>query len=373
LGAFWRNKLKILHVYKDYYPILGGIENHIKTLSEAQAAAGHDVSVLVTNPGRQLSREVVKGVQVIRAWRVTTVASTPLSPIFPLLLAQQQPDITHLHFPYPVGEVSQLMMRNGRSTIITYHSDVVKQQSILRWYRPLLLQILQKADRIIATTDRYIASSPYLAPLAHKCDIVPLAVAPQDFCDVTPLFPAAAVPTLLFMGQHRYYKGVDDLIQAMPKIQARLLIGGDGPMRTAWTQLTHELGVQEKVKFVGRVSEEALPRLYASADIFVLPANARAEAFGKVLLEAMAEALPCITTEVGTGTSFVVQDGVTGFVVPPKSPERLATAVHTLLADKSLRHQMGQAGRERVQREFTPEKMIARVHAIYEDVLGKRP
>ncbi|MCP5094356.1 MAG: glycosyltransferase [Chloroflexi bacterium] len=362
--------MKILHVYKDYHPILGGIENHMKTLAEAQAAAGHDVTVLVTNPGQEMTREIINGVRVIRAWRVATIASTPLSPVFPLWLTRLKPDMTHLHFPYPVGEFSQLMMGNGRSTVITYHSDVVKQQRILRWYRPLLLKTLQKADRIIATSDRYIESSVYLKPIANKCVVVPLAVALQDFNDVTPYLPPATMPTLLFVGQHRYYKGLDDLIRAMPQIEARLLVGGDGPMRPIWEQMVQELGVSSKVQFLGRVSDDDLPRLYASADLFVLPANARSEAFGKVLLEAMAAGLPCVTTEVGTGTSYVVQDGVTGFVVPPKSPDGLATAVNTLLTNENLRRQMGAAGRARVEQEFTPEKMIARVDAVYNDVLA---
>lgn len=361
--------MRVLHVYKDYYPILGGIENHIKTLAEAQAAAGHEVTVLVTNPAKEASEAVVNGVRVIRAWRMATVASTPLSPTFPLVLAKQNPDITHLHFPYPVGEMSQLLSGNGRSFVITYHSDVVRQQGILRFYRPLLRRVLQKASRIIATSDRYIASSAFLAPLAQKCVVVPLAVDPAPFAAAKPLLSAASVPTLLFVGQHRYYKGVGDLIRALPHIDARLLIGGDGPMRPSWQALAEQLDVMGKIRFLGRVPDGDLPGLYAGADIFVLPANARAEAFGKVLLEAMAAGLPCITTEVGTGTSFVVQDGVSGLVVAPRNPDALVTAVNYLLANPELRTQMGAAGQARVLLEFTPEKMVSRVDAVYQDVL----
>lgn len=362
--------MRILHVYKDYHPIIGGIENHMKTLAEAQAAAGHDVTVLVTNPGGEAREAMLNGVRVIRAMRIATVASTPLSPLFPLRLAQQQPDITHLQFPYPVGEVSQLLGGNGRPFVISYQSDVVKQQTILRWYRPLLRHVLQQADTILASSAQYVASSPYLSPLANKCVIVPLAVDPKPFTDAAPLIAPVDKPTLLFLGQHRYYKGVDDLIRAMSQIEARLLIGGDGPMRSGWQALTNELGVANKVQFLGRVPDADLPGLYASADIFVLPANARSEAFGKVLLEAMASGLPCITTELGTGTSFVVQDGVSGLVVKPKCPEELVTAVNTLINNPDLRTQMGAAGRRRVNSEFTPILMVARVNAIYEKILA---
>lgn len=357
--------LQILHVYKDYHPIVGGIENHVKTLAEAQAAAGHDVTVLVTNPGGERPFSLENGVRVRRVQRLATVASTPLSVALPWALAKERPHITHLHFPYPVGEVSQLLLGNGRPTVITYHSDVVRQQGILRFYRPLLQRMLRRADRIIATSSQYVQSSPYLRPLADKCVVVPLSVEPEPFMQAAPLIPPAERPSLLFVGQHRYYKGVDDLLRAMPQLAARLLIGGDGPLRGAWEALAQQLGVADRVQFVGRVSDADLPRLYASADLFVLPANARAEAFGKVLLEAMAAGLPCVTTEVGTGTSFAVQDGVTGLVTPPRDPDALAAAVNRLLADPDLRRRMGQAGQARVLAMFTPQRMVERVTAVY--------
>lgn len=362
--------MKILHIYKDYHPILGGIENHIKTLAEAQAASGHEVTVLVTNPATLPSREQMQGVTVIRAGRLATVASTPLSVALPWHLRRQQPDITHLHFPYPLGEVSQLLAGRQRPFLISYHSDIVKQQSILRFYQPLLHRVLQKANHIIAGSPHYIQSSPYLHPIAAKCTAVPYAVDPIRFNGTHPLIPPADIPTILFMGRHRYYKGVDDLLRAMPGQSARLLIGGDGPERQNWEQLVEELGLNGRVQFLGNISDDDLPRVYASADIFVLPANARSEAFGKVLLEAMASGLPCITTELGTGTSFVVQHGVTGLVVPPKQPEQLAHAITQLTTNADLRRQMGQAGRDRAENEFSTERMVGRVLAIYDEILA---
>jgi len=129
--------LTILHVYKDYHPILGGIENHIKTLAELQVQAGHRVQVLVTNPGREAPTETINGVEVIRAGRIATVASTPLSPGFPRHLRRLRPDITHLHFPYPVGEISQLLTGRSRpyvktTTIVRHPSCAASLRSIVR-------------------------------------------------------------------------------------------------------------------------------------------------------------------------------------------------------------------------------------------------
>lgn len=361
--------MHIVHVYKDYYPVLGGIENHVRMLAELQAAAGHEVAVLATNPGGQPARELRNGVTVVRAPRLATVASTPLSPTFALLLRSLRPDITHLHFPYPVGEASQWLLGRGRPYVITYHSDVVRQQAILRLYRPLLQRVLRGAARILPTSENYVRSSPFLAPLAGRCTVAPLSVDPAPFMRATPLLPAARVPTLLFVGRHRYYKGLDDLLRALPGLDARLLAGGDGPMRAAWERLAAGLGLGERVQFLGDVEDADLPGLYASADIFVLPANSRAEAFGAVLLEAMASGLPCVTTELGTGTSYVVQDEQSGLVVPPRDPAALRAAIQRLLAHPELRRQMGAAGRARVLAEFTPQQLLQRVQAVYDSVL----
>ena len=363
--------MKIVHVYKDYYPIVGGIEHHIKALAEGQVRRGHEVSVLVTNPGGERDREQLSGVQIWRARRLATVASTPISLALPRLLRSLQPTITHLHFPYPVGEVSQLVTGRGRPYVVTYHSDVVRQASILRLYNPLLRRFLRGASRILPTSDNYVRSSPYLRTVADRCTVVPLSVDADRFHGARPLVEPAALPTLLFMGRHRYYKGVDDLLRALVDLPARLLIGGDGPMRPVWERLARDLNVADRVRFLGYVDAKDLPGLYASADIFVLPANSRAEAFGKVLLEAMAAGLPCVTTELGTGTSYVVQHGRTGLVVSPRRPAELAHAIRPLLADGERRREFGRRGRERVTSEFTSAKMAARVEAVYESVLNE--
>ncbi len=142
--------MNILHLYKDYPPILGGIENHVQLLAQGQAARGHGVTVLVTNPaGARTTLAEEDGVRVIRASRLATIASTPLSLALPWHLLRQRPDIVHLHYPYPVGEVSQWLLRRGRATVLSYHADVVRQAGILRFYKPLLHRILRRVDAIV--------------------------------------------------------------------------------------------------------------------------------------------------------------------------------------------------------------------------------
>ena len=358
--------MKILHLYKGYHPIPGGIENHVQSLAELQAAAGHLVTVMVTNPGGQPARESLNGVKVIRLARLATIASTPLSLGFLRQIPRLNPDITHLHFPYPVAEVSQRLAGKLRPYVITYHSDVIRQRAILRLYDPFLRQILSTARRIIATSASYIRTSPYLSEFEKKCVVVPLSVDADRFRGVDPLIPPGDLPTLLFMGRHRYYKGVEGLLLAARDLPVRLVIGGEGPLRASWQRQAAELAYGNRAIFTGDVQPVDLPRLYASADIFVLPATSRAEAFGTVLLEAMAAGLPCITTEVGTGTSEVVQDGRTGLVVSPGNMELLKAAILSLANDPAQRRAYGMAGQDRVRESFSPARMLAGVLEAYE-------
>ena len=358
----------ILHLYKDYYPVLGGIENHIRVLAEAQAAAGHRVVVLVCDPGRHTHVESLNGVKVIKAGRLSTVASMPLSLSQPIALARLRPDVAHIHSPYPLGEVANWLLGLARATVITHHSDVVRQRGWLRLYGPFLRHVLRAADRIIATSPRYVETSPWLRPVEEKCVVVPLGVDPVRFTPSTGR--RINQPTLLLVGRLRYYKGLDTLLQALPTLPGvRVIVVGDGPMREGWERLADTLRLRDRVTFTGQVPDDDLPGYYQNADIFVLPANARAEAFGAVLLEAMASGLPCVTTEVGSGTSWVVQDGITGLVVPPRDPWALAEAIRSLLDDPRRREAMGQAARARVEVEFTVERMIARVQAAYGEAL----
>ena len=139
-------------------------------------------------------------------------------------------------------------------------------------------------------------------------------------------------PLLLFVGRLRYYKGLNYLITAMQDVPATLLVVGDGPMRREWEELARRLGVADRVHFEAGVANADLPAYYHAADLFVLPSCQRSESFGIVLLEAMASRLPAISTELGTGTSWVNQHGETGLVVPPADSAALAAAARTLLA-----------------------------------------
>lgn len=371
--------MRILHLYKDYFPVEGGIENHIKQLAEAQAARGHAVSVLVTSRDGRTHTETINGVRVIFAARLATISSAPISAAMFFLLRREQPNIVHLQFPYPWGEIANYFFGRARKTVMTYQSDIVRQKYLRVVYAPLMQRVLARVDAIIATSPNYIESSRVLARWKPKCVAIPLGIDPQPFSNVDPraaqdirarLGIASDAPMLLFVGILRYYKGLNYLLAALPAIpRARLVIVGKGPMEREWKNLAHTLGIQDRLSFVTDVADADLPAYYAAADIFTLPSSERSEAFGLVQLEAMAAGKPVVCTELGTGTSFVNADRETGFVVPARDPHALASAITRLIDDDALRARMGVAGRARVQQLFGLEKMVDRVIELYENLI----
>lgn len=370
--------MRIVQIYKDYPPVVGGIEHHLRVLAEGLAARGHDVTALVTHPRRESSEELCNGVRVIRAGRLAQVASTPLSLDLFRQARSLRADLTHLHMPFPPGDLAARMIAGSPPLVVTYHSDIVRQQRLLRVYRPLLHATLRHAARIIATSAPYIESSRVLRRYAAKCRVVPLSVDPARFANDArgpalrrQLLESMDGCLILSVGVLRYYKGLHILLDAMTQVNATLAIVGAGPEEARLRDLAQAFGVARRVRFIGRVSDDDLPAYYAAADLFVLPSHLRAEAFGMVQLEAMAAGLPVISTELGTGTSVVNQHGVTGFVVPPGDPLPLARAIRVLLENPELRRHMGAAARRRVADNYTHARMIEGVLTVYEDVLHR--
>ena len=369
--------MKILQVYKDYPPVVGGIEYHVRMIAEEQARRGHEVTVLVTSRRRDDEVADINGVHVIKAGRLATVASAPLSLSLFRWMKQLPADVAHLHFPYPIGELAYLAGGRARAMVITYHSDIVRQKMLLRVYSPFLRRILQRADRILPTNQQYIQSSPYLRPLADKCTVVPAGIRLERFAEADPAQVLAVrrqygQPLIVFVGRLVYYKGLEYLIRAMPQIPARLLVVGTGGMAKSWKALAARLELTGKVIFLGEVPDEELPAYLYASSVFVLPSSARSEAFGASMLEGMACGLPAVSTELGTGTSFVNLDGETGLIVPPCDPAALTAAINRLLSDSALRRSLGEAARQRTWKLFSRETMVDNIMAVYDAVLQQK-
>jgi rhamnosyl/mannosyltransferase len=373
--------MKILQVYKDYYPVVGGIENHIRLICRGlKAYPDFETTVLVTNRGGRTVVEDIEGVRVIKAGRIATVSSAPISLDLFLWMRRLEADITHLHFPYPIGEMAYLLAGRSRKMVVTYHSDIVRQKYLLQVYKPFLFRLLARADRITVSSPQYIQSSTYLRPLANKCVVIPhgtdlsrFARTPEIDRQVQDLREKHQPPLILFVGLLRYSKGLSFRIEAMAQVDARLLVVGEGPQGAEWRELANKLSLQDKVKFLGRVSDEELVALDPACDVFVLPAIHRSESWGAVQVEAMACGKPVICTELGTGTSFVNVHKETGLVVAPRDATALASALNELLSNEELRIEMGRRAEKRAKQEFSHTVMVERLVQFYRSVSMSQP
>lgn len=363
--------MKILHIYKDYYPVIGGIENYIKTLAEYQAGHGFDVTVLTTSRNGTASVETINSVKVIKASRLAAVSSTPLSISLMRWVQRLETDIVHLHFPYPVGDIAALLWGRAHYTIITYHSDIIKQKMILPVIRPLLRKVLDKADRIIATSPQYIETSDFLKRIRGKCTVIPLGIdirrfsSPDGHQSGKIRARYGDSPLVLFVGRLRYFKGLRYLIEAMKSVDAHLLIIGTGPEGNILKEKVKADNLRN-ITFLNDVDDSELPHYYHACELFVLPSSHRSEAFGTVLIEAMASGRPVISTELGTGTSFVNVHGETGLVVPARDPASLAAALNRLLNDESLRKQYS-ANALRRAGQFSSDVLNKRIVDLYRE------
>lgn len=362
--------MHILYLYKDYWPVIGGIESHLRTLAEGMATMGHRVSVVVCQPQQQSLASVAQlnGVTIYRVPRHIDVASSPFSFALPSIVRQLVPDVVHLQMPWPGGDMALWQLKTPY--VITYQSDVVRQHHLLRIYAPLLHYTLQRAQAIITTSPQYRDSSQTLQRYRDKCHVIPLAVSAPVPAESTRIaywharFPEGCV---LWVGRMRYYKGLTTLLDAIAHTHPSLHVAlvGDGPLMPGLQEQAHTLGISARVHFLGALADEDVRALQHIARYFVFPSQLRAEAFGLALLEALSAGLPAISCEIGTATSFVNQNGRTGIVVPPADASALAHAMQRLWSDDDIRRQYAAHAVAWVNEQFSVSQMIDSTHQLY--------
>jgi glycosyltransferase involved in cell wall biosynthesis len=368
--------MRVVHIFKDCYPpTTGGIEQHMYLLCRLLAKT-IDVAILAPSRSRHRTEELLEGVRIIRVPEFGRVASTPICPTAPLELHRLRPDLVHLHFPNPMGDITQLLGAFNIPFVLTYHADIIKQKLFLPIYRPVLNLLFKKARKVIFSARENIVPS-VLDERQNKCAVIPFGVEIEAFhlqgqeeTEVEALHQQLRGPVALFVGAARYYKGLDVLLQAMVNVNGRLLVAGRGTQDMSLQRMAAHLGIQDRVQFFGEVSSSRLRVLLNTADVFVLPSIDRCETFGIGQIEAMACSKPVISTDLPTGVRSVNRHGITGFVVPPGEPQALADALNRLLSDNRLRAEFGDAARRQVEREFGANQMVSKTIEVYREVLG---
>lgn len=364
--------LRILMVVDGKYPATGGAEMQARTLSAALAARGHHVHVLVPRLDRTLPvHDRVDGLTVERLDypRIKGLGAILLNLKFTVWLFRHRSkfDAMHIHMMHNLaGAAGWIAPWLPMRTVVKVSGAAEFQGGILdpsKRRKPVHRVLVAGARRLgafqcISQRTRHIMDEAGFAPA--RLHLVPNAVDTTKFQPT----PESAPPRVVFVGRHVAVKAIDVLLRAWAQRprrgEARLVIAGDGPERPALMALAAELGVTDSVEFPGLVQD--VPNLLAGAALYVQASHQ--EGLPNAVLEAMAAGLPVVATRV-SGHEDVVDHDKTGLLVPPDAPQQLADAMQKLLDNPALRKQMGEAGRQVIESNYSLLAVTDRLLHLY--------
>lgn len=368
--------MRVLHFYKTSFPdTMGGVEQVINQIARGANKFGVKTDVLSLTPERVQRTIEIDGYLAHRAKLDLQIASTGFSVSAFLRFAQlaKKADVIHYHFPWPFMDVVHFATMVKKPTVVTYHSDIIRQKHLLKIYRPLKWKFLGDMDRIVATSPNYLATSDVLAKYKHKVSVIPIGLDQATY-------PVPSSEKLaywgnklgrkffLFVGVIRYYKGLHILMEAAKGADYPIVIVGAGPIENELKQQAAQLGLRN-IHFLGRLPDEDKVALLTLCYGVLFPSHLRSEAFGISLLEGAMYGKPMISSEIGTGTTFINIANETGIVVPPSDPVALRQAMQYLWEHPEQATEMGRRAEERYWQHFTADQMVRSYVDLYRDLL----
>ena len=365
--------IRVLHIGKYYPPHAGGMETHLQSLC-SELCRQMDVRVVVANDDRKNCEEVIDGVSVTRLGTKAMFRGTPICPNMAQTIRRGRADLLHIHLPNPAATLAYFASGFKGPLVLTWHSDIIRQRFLGKLFEPIERRMVGRSSAIITSSPDSIAYSSVLYDHRARCRIIPFGIPISQSSEshsrsISEIRRRYGERLLLTVGRLVKYKGYRYLIRAMKDVGAKLLIIGEGPEHVRLAADVRRLSVQDKVVFLGKVSDTS--DYYRACDIFVLPSVTRNEAFGIVQLEAMAFGKPVVNTHLRSGVPFVSVNGLTGVTVPPADADALARAINVLLEDPKRRAAYGAAGRQRVESEFSLTKMVSETCRLYRRVIDE--
>jgi len=299
-------------------------------------------------------------------------------------------DIVHLHYPfYGAAEIvilRKILFSRKMNLVVHYHMDSVAKGIkgfIFKLYQWFVLPILASQAKLItcASLDyvKHSALADYYKNHQKKFRQICFGVDLEQFVVYYDhKNKDRREKIILFVGgldKAHYFKGLENLLKAVKMIkqdfpaELKLNIVGEGDLKPYYQNLARKLGIGKQVYFTEDVDNSRLVDYYNYCDAVVLPSINKGEAFGLVLLEAMACAKPIIASNL-PGVRSIFKNGEHGLLVQPGSVDDLADKLKIILSDKELAQKMGQAGRKLVEDKYTWEKVGKRLDLIYHQVQG---
>jgi glycosyltransferase involved in cell wall biosynthesis len=372
--------VKIVELGKFFPPNqFGGIEMATESFARALAAQ-HEVTVICHNNKPVYDEETRDGFKLIRCATEFLRFSQPVSLWMGRILRRTKPDLILLHAPNFWGALMVELYCPRVPVVVIHHADVQGRVLLNSILRPLYRRIVRRARLVIVASKRNVGQSVDLPKeLGRVCEL-PLGVDETAYelslrerlqieVRKKELFGDSIV--VGFLGRFAWYKGLSILLKAVsPLADIRLLLVGDGSLRGQLKKEAEGLGMADRVRFVGHVSEAEKVKYFHMMDIFVLPSTHITEAFGIVQIEAQFCGRPVIRTDLPTGVRDITIHGVTGLAVPAGDVRSLSEAIAHLSRDRALREQLGRRGRERAVAHFSRRKFAvglnAAVNSIFE-------
>ncbi len=367
--------MRVLHFYKTYKPdSMGGVEELIGQICSGAAKRGVTSEVLTVSKdtstvdfGDHLHHRAKLDVEIASS-------AFSLAAFRRFRDLAEQADLIHYHFPWPFADVVHFASRVRKPSIVTYHSDIVRQKVLLQFYKPLRDRFLASVDKIVATSPNYLATSEVLQRYRGKVEVIPIGLDEASYAAPTAerlryWHERAGPKFFLFVGNLRYYKGLHILLDALPGTDFRVVIVGSGPVERELRAQAERLKL-DNVDFVGPVGDDDKIALLTLCHALTFPSHLRSEAFGISLLEAAMFGKAMISTEIGTGTSYLNVDGETGLVVRASDPGALRQAMGKLWEGESLTARFGVNARARFKAIFTADKMADAYVTLYQRLVA---
>lgn len=301
------------------------------------------------------------------------------------LLARIQPDIVNAHYASGYATTAHLVGFHPWIASV-WGSDVYDFPNSSPLHKLLVRRNLLASDRIASTSVCMAKQTCMLIPdLKDDIAITPFGVDTKHYSSLTtPLSERDSTDIVIGTVKSLTPKyGIDTLIQAFayivkdfsgshPEIASKLTlrIVGDGSQDIELKDLTRELSIADKVKFVGRVNHSEVPSELNKLDIYVALSRLDSESFGVAIIEASAAGRPVVVSDAG-GLPEVVINNKTGFVVPREQPLAAAKAISKLILDKDLRIKMGNAGKQHVAKTYNWEACVKTMIELYKNTINE--
>ncbi|BCK27013.1 glycosyltransferase family 4 protein [Vibrio cholerae] len=366
--------MKVLHVYRTCYPeTKGGVEQVIRFIASGTKPLGVETKIL-TLSDNQPSSYYCEGTEIISVKKSIEISSNGFSwkLIRQFKKLSKWADIIHYHYPWPTGDFLSLF-GSSKPSIVTYHSDIVRQKLLKTLYQPLESYFLNHANILVATSPQYAHTSENLLRHKNKVKIIPLAVDDSTYPipskdNINKWREKVGEGFFLFVGVLRYYKGLDYLLEAAKINNLPVVIAGDGPERAKLEDYISKHNLNN-IKLVGFISEEDKVALHLLSKAFVFPSHLRSEAFGISLIEAQLFKKPIISCDIKTGTSYVNIHQKTGLIAKAGDAKSLASALQVLSNDDKLCAKYGNNGYQRAIDNFTINIQAEKYFNIYSQLL----